>query len=171
MDKGYYDSKRFKKLIDNNIKFVIQLKKNVKYASLSSVLYDNYIEERILIDGYEFRLIKYNDDREWMFITNIRENELSGDDIREIYRTRWMIEIFFRELKREFCIEHLFSKSVNGVMIQIYSTLIAYILINIYRAKNGLLYYSMETIIRYVRVNFNVDEKIANQKMKKCSIG
>lgn len=133
-DKGYTDYKRYKKLIANGILFVAQLKKNAKYTILSSVDYKYYTEQKILLDGMEIRLIRYKDadGQEWLFITNIPAETLSADDIREIYKMRWMIEIFFRQLKLSAKIEHLYSKTVNGVMIQIYATLIAYTLVNIF---------------------------------------
>lgn len=140
-DKGYTDYERYKKLIANGILFVAQLKKNAKYTILSSVDYKNYTEQKILLDGMELRLIRYKDidGKEWLFITNIPIETLPADDIREIYQMRWMIEIFFRELKMSAKIEHLYSKTVNGVMIQIYSTLMAYTVVNIFLIEYDFL--------------------------------
>jgi IS4 transposase len=42
--------------------------------------------------------LSITDGTDWIFITNIPAETLSSDDIREIYRMRWMIDIFFREL-------------------------------------------------------------------------
>jgi len=131
-DKGYTNYDRYRKFVDNGILFVARLKKNAKYTILSSVDYKYCTEEKILLDGMELRLIKYKDadGTDWIFITNIPAKTLSSDDIRDIYKMRWMIEIFFRELKLSAKIEHLYSKNVNGVMIQIYATLIAFTLVN-----------------------------------------
>ena len=133
-DKGYTNYDRYKKFVENGILFVARLKKNAKYTVLSSIDYKYYTEQEILLDGMELRLIKYKDvdGTDWIFITNIPAKTLSSDDIREIYKMRWMIEIFFRELKLSAKIEHLYSKNVNGVMIQIYATLIAYTLVNMF---------------------------------------
>lgn len=133
-DKGYTNYDRYKKFVDNGVLFVARLKKNAKYTVLSSIDYKYYTEQEILLDGMELRLIKYKDvdGTDWIFITNIPAKTLSSDDIREIYKMRWMIEIFFRELKLSAKIEHLYSKNVNGVMIQIYATLIAYTLMNMF---------------------------------------
>jgi len=49
-------------------------------------------------------------------------------------------------LKQAAKIKHLISKTANGVMIQVYSTLIAYTLINMYRIANNILHLSMEKI-------------------------
>lgn len=140
-DKGYTNYKRYNSFIIRGILFVAPLKKNAKFEVLSSIDYKNYTAQMILLDGMKLRLVIYKDvdGKVWRFITNIPLETLTGDDIREIYRMRWMIEIFFRELKGFAKIEHLFSKSINGVMIQIYSTLIAVTLINIFMIKFNIL--------------------------------
>lgn len=137
-DKGYTDYERYRKLIEHTIYFVAQLKKNAVYKVLTSVEHGRYTEQAILLDGMRLSMVKYRDERDWTFITNIPVEELSADDIRDIYRLRWMIEIFFRELKQAAKIERLYSRSVNGVMIQVYSTLIAYTLVNMYRIVNNV---------------------------------
>lgn len=155
IDKGYTDYDRYRKLAERGVLFVVQLKKNANYEILSSVEYENYTEEIIILDGMNLRLVKYRDKREWMFLTNISTEELTADDIRDIYRLRWMIEIFFRKLKQAAKIEHLYSTTTNGVMIQIYSTLIAYTLINMYRIANNILYLSMEKMAKWLKHAFN----------------
>lgn len=155
VDKGYTDYDRYRKLAERGILFVVQLKKNADYKVLSSIEHGNYTEEIILLDGMKLRLVKYRDEREWMFLTNISAEELTADDIRYIYRLRWMIEIFFRKLKQAAKIKHLISKTANGVMIQVYSTLIAYTLINLYRIANNILYLSMEKMAKRLKHEFN----------------
>lgn len=156
VDKGYTDYNRYRELISLGILFIVQLKKNAKYVVLRSIDYGHYIEEKILLDGMELRLVKYRDDREWVFITNISSIDLSADDIREIYRLRWMIEIFFRQLKHAVKIKHLYSKNVNGVMIQLYATLIAYTLVNMYRLSTGSIMLSLEKTVTRLKHTFSM---------------
>jgi len=79
--------------------------------------------------------------------------ELSGHEIRMIYMLRWMIEIFFRDLKQSAQIEHLINRSENGILIQVYSTLIAYTLVNIFRVEHGI-WLSMEKVSRKIKHHF-----------------
>jgi len=125
------------------------------YEVLSSVEYKNYTEEVIILDGMNLRLLKYKDEREWMFLTNISTEDLSAEDIRDIYRLRWMIEIFFRKLKHVATIKHLYSTTANGVLIQVYSTLIAYTLINMYRITNNICNVSMEKMAMNLKHTFD----------------
>lgn len=155
IDRGYTDYDRYIKLTERGILFVVQLKKNADYEVLSSVEYENYTEEVIILDGMNLRLLKYKDERDWMFITNISTEDLPAEDIREIYRLRWMIEIFFRKLKHAAKIKHLYSKTANGIITQVYATLIAYTLVNMYRITNNICNLSMEKMARSLRHTFN----------------
>ena len=155
IDRGYTDYDRYRQLGERGILFVVQLKKNADYEVLSSVEYKNYTEEVIILDGMNLRLLKYKDEREWMFLTNISTGDLSAEDIRDIYRLRWMIEIFFRKLKHVATIKHLYSTTANGVLIQVYSTLIAYTLINMYRITNNICNVSMEKMAMNLKHTFD----------------
>ncbi len=49
--------------------------------------------------------------------------------IHWIYLQRWNIEIFLRTMKTYLKIDRLISKTIKGVLVQIFSALIAYILL------------------------------------------
>jgi len=49
-----------------------------------------------------------------------------------IYKLRWDIESFFAWWKRHLKVYHLFARSKNGLMVQILSGLITYLLLAIY---------------------------------------
>ena len=55
--------------------------------------------------------------------------DLPADVIALIYLHRWKIELFFRLLKSVLGCRHLLSDSIEGVSIQIYSALIAVLLL------------------------------------------
>ena len=66
--------------------------------------------------------------------------------IAEIYRRRWDIEVFFRFIKQELNIKHLLSHSLNGIMVQIYVTLLLAILLTVYTVSNNLKGYKIPKI-------------------------
>lgn len=72
------------------------------------------------------------------FITN--DMERPAKDIVEIYRRRWDIEIFFRFLKQELSFSHFLSVNENGLQVILYMTLIAAMLLMIYKRENGMGY-------------------------------
>ena len=64
----------------------------------------------------------------WSYVTNLIDQGLTPQDIAEIYRLRWRIEIFFRHLKHTLNLGHFFAESEAGVQAQLYVALIGYLL-------------------------------------------
>ncbi|WP_028134463.1 IS4 family transposase, partial [Bradyrhizobium japonicum] len=52
-----------------------------------------------------------------------------ADEIAELYKRRWQIELFFRWIKHTLKIRHFFGTSENAVRIQITIALIAFLLL------------------------------------------
>lgn len=72
------------------------------------------------------------------FITN--NMELTPNEIARIYKQRWDIEVFFRFVKQELNASHFISVSRNGITVMLYMTLIAAMLLQLYKKLNGLGY-------------------------------
>ncbi len=89
-----------------------------------------------------FRLVvvknKAKPEKEFWFITN--DFDLTAKEVADYYRRRWDIEVFFRFIKQELNVSHLVSLSKNGMEVMIYMTLIAAMLILIYKKANNLGY-------------------------------
>lgn len=65
---------------------------------------------------------------------------LSPKEIAKIYRQRWDIEVFFRFIKQELNASHFISVSKNGITVMLYMTLIAAMLLQLYKKLNGVGY-------------------------------
>lgn len=61
--------------------------------------------------------------------------DLPAELISEIYRLRWLIELFFRMFKQLLGCRHLLSTKHNGVEIQAYAAIIACLLILLYTGR------------------------------------
>jgi len=72
--------------------------------------------------------IRQEDGTWWRYVTNVMEDQLRPEDVAEIYRLRWRIEIFFRHLKHTLNMGHWFAESEAGVQAQLYAALIGYLL-------------------------------------------
>lgn len=72
------------------------------------------------------------------FITN--DLELSPKEIADIYKQRWDIEVFFRFIKQELNASHFLSVSENGIKVMLYMTLIASMLLLLYKKINDIGY-------------------------------
>jgi len=55
--------------------------------------------------------------------------KLSAKTIANVYKERWQIEIFFREIKQNLRINKFIGNSVSAVTIQIYTALTIYLLL------------------------------------------
>lgn len=75
------------------------------------------------------------------FITNIKY--FSAEEISILYKRRWDIEVFFKFLKQELNFSHLINRSENGIKVMLYATLIASILLLVYKKTNALKGYKI----------------------------
>lgn len=83
------------------------------------------------------------------FLTN--QFELDALTIAGIYRRRWAIELFFRWIKQHLRLRGFYSTSFNGVRVQIWSAISAYLLVAI--AKHRLqLSHSLWEILQIVSI-------------------
>jgi hypothetical protein len=93
---------------------------------------------------HTFRLIyatKTSDQTPIHFITNI--NDLSVENVAQLYKRRWEIEVFFKFIKQELNFSHLLNRSENGIKVVLYATLIAAILLMVYKKKNNIKGYKI----------------------------
>ena len=76
------------------------------------------------------RLVHYRDPetgKEYVFLTNLPD--LPALAVADLYRQRWQIETFFRWIKQNLKIKAFYGTSENAVLIQIWTALIAYLLL------------------------------------------
>ena len=115
-------------------------------------------DERIELaeTGEEFRRIVLNapDGEEIEYLTTLASSAYDPIDVISIYTLRTCIEILFRELKQYLNIENFHSKSLNGVLFELFCALIGYVLVEWFRqchpVKGG-----MARAIQQVRTFWN----------------
>ena len=84
----------------------------------------NQTKETVRLVGYIIEGKKY-----WIATDR---NDLSAEQVALVYKLRWDVETFFAWWKRHLNVYHLFARSENGLMVQILSGLITYLLLAIY---------------------------------------
>jgi hypothetical protein len=87
-------------------------------------------------------------------VLRIMTNDLdaSAQDIADLYRRRWAIELFFRWVKQTLKIRHFLGTSENAVRIQIAVALIAFLLLRLAQAAQKTIQ-SPLAFARLVRAN------------------
>lgn len=157
-DRGIKSRQTFCDLKSTNTLFVTRLNDKNRYKFIrqhqptSDEVIDNlrFVQDSIVYlfgDGSklvkeEFRLIEVQrteDDKKIFFLTNILH--LPAPMIAQIYRSRWDIEVFFRFMKQEMNLTHFVCNDTNAIQVMLYSTLIAAMLVLVYKKKNGIKSY------------------------------
>jgi hypothetical protein len=86
--------------------------------------------------GPRVRVVKILGPEEQLLIaTNLGEGELSAELVSHCYRQRWQVELFFRWLKHIMGARHWMAESRAGVSVQIYLTLIAAQLLQLFSGE------------------------------------
>src|SRR5690625_2219529 len=137
-DRGYVDYERFDRMTDDGLFFVSRLKKNAVTRNIhafelpedSPVIRDDMVYIGTTQNRAEnvFRLIEVEDTKGNMLRLITNRFDLSSDEISEIYRSRWAIELFFKWLKQHVEIKHFYGMTENALQNQIYIALITYCL-------------------------------------------
>lgn len=78
--------------------------------------------------------------------------DFGATTISAIYKDRWQIEIFFKMLKQNLRIKTFIGTSPNAVMIQIWTALIAILILKYLKAKSTLNW-SLSNLVAMLRMN------------------
>ncbi|ABO49400.1 transposase, IS4 family [Desulforamulus reducens MI-1] len=147
-DRGYLDYKRFDNYSNNGTRFVSRLKSNAIVETLEEfpTNQDSLIKKdhKVILgkDGTTkmqnpLRLIETEDTEGKPVIIITNDFELSAEEISDIYRYRWQIELFFKWIKQHFCVKHFYGLSQQAVENQLMIALITYCLMMLLKKKTG----------------------------------
>jgi hypothetical protein len=167
-DRGYLDFDLLYKWDTWKVNFVIRLKENIKYISyketpLPEMKNQNIlIDEKIkLLDSYGkypkfLRRVAVYDEANKSTIEILSNNfTWTAETIAELYKQRWCIEIFFKELKQHLKIKTFVGINENSVLIQIWTALIT-ILILKYLKQISKYGWCLSNLIAFLRMNLFV---------------
>ena len=116
----------------------------------------NQTKKPIRLVGYKIGHVKY-----WI-ATN--RYDLSAEDVAQAYKLRWEIEKFFAWWKRHLKVYHLIARSEHGLMVQILSGLISYLLLTIYCHENYNEKVSIERV-RELRIQIQNEIRESNKEI------
>ena len=142
-DRGYNNFKELYRIQRMESFFVVRAKTNLQYRCVKwkrrlpkNILTDAKIELTVYKSRKDYpenlRLVRYYDeeqDREFMFLTNAMD--LTAQQVADLYKNRWQIELFFKWLKQHLKIKKFWGTTENAVRIQISAAITAYCLVAI----------------------------------------
>lgn len=165
IDRAYIDYEKFAELTDRGVVYVTKMKKNMKYklhedimlqdpdglmqVRIQKVTLTKELPDRTII--HRARIITYSDIKKKKLIFLLTNDfEMDPLEIIEIYRKRWAIELLFKQLKQNFPLRYFYGESKNAIMIQIWVTLIANLLLTIKQRslKRSWSFSGMATMVR-----------------------
>ena len=149
-DKGYNDYRAFEHFTTQKTGFVTRIKDNALYISIEKIdigerIHNGTLEDEIIeidvkkgkeISKLRLRKVRFYDrvnKREFEFLTNLFE--LRADLIAALYKTRWQIELLFKQLKQNFPLKYFLGDNENAIKIQIYCVLIVNLLLAVVKKK------------------------------------
>jgi len=142
LDRGYQAHHLFDQWQQDQCHFVCRIKEATNRDVLEEypVLKDSHVffDAKVLLGTPNVnqtetpvRLVGYIIEGKSYWVATDRF-DISAEQVALIYKLRWDIESFFAWWKRHLKVYHLFARSKNGLMVQILSGLITYLLLAIY---------------------------------------
>ena len=156
--------------------FVIRHKDNIKFEAikendLPKERHQHIIKDEIIkLTGQQtkekypnkLRRVAIWDDKNKQVIEVItNQMTWTANTISELYKSRWQIEIFFREIKQLLHIKSFVGTSQNAVMIQIWTAMITILILKYLKAISKYKWY-LSNLVAFIRLNLFV--KIDLQK-------
>lgn len=116
MDRGFASWELLDQLSQTQTRFVVRIKNSMKTE----------------LNHQRYRVVWFCDlesQSEFRLATNLEQT--TNEEVGEIYRNRWQIEILWKFLKMHLKLDRLITKNSNGVTMQIYMVLIAYLILQL----------------------------------------
>ena len=143
-DKGYYDLEHFRDLTERGVFFVTRAKDNLackvcqalNIGSDARILADELVEltgpksqrlhpgklrrvrAEVQLDGQTRILVFLTNNLTW-----------SAGSVADLYRCRWQIEVFFKQIKQTLQLADFLGHNANAVRWQLWTALLVYVLL------------------------------------------
>ena len=169
IDRAYIDYEKLEELTRRGVTYVTKMKRNLKYSVKKDTIYMDedglatirtqhvtFLKKEKDRDDivHHARIVTYTDIKKTRCkLVSLLTNDMDMEEreIIDIYRKRWEIELMFKQLKQNFPLRYFYGESENAIKIQIWTTLIANLLLMVIqkRVKNKSWSFSgLATIIR-----------------------
>ena len=164
-DKGYVNYNYYETWTDDGVFFVTRLNDNGSYeiisdkvilernAEIDGVLKDQIISLKPAKGQLKARLITFKSlttKKTYTFLSNMFDVEATT--IAKLYKNRWEIEPFFKQLKQNFELKAFYSDSKEGIKTQIWVAMIANLIFTVIHRKI-LQAEAFSSIVQMARTN------------------
>ena len=146
-DRGYIDYKKFDDYCENGVRFVTRLKSNavIDVQQELQVAPGSTIERDCIVTlggtltkmKHPVRLIEVIDTEGNPITIVTNDLSMAAEEISDLYRYRWQIELFFKWLKQNLHVKHMFGLSRQAVENQLFIALVTYCLLMIIKLNSS----------------------------------
>lgn len=169
-DRFYNDFTLLNVWDSNSVHFVVRHKDNLKFNTIKEldlpanrhphILKDEIIELQNIDSQKKYkgklrRVSIWNAENQQTIELITNQLSWSANTISELYKARWQIEIFFREIKQLLHIKTFIGTSENAVMIQIWTALITILILKYLKAIAKYSWY-LSNLVAFIRLNIFV---------------
>lgn len=175
-DRYYNDFPMLNVWDSKGVFFVIRHKDNLSYRSQKERDLPDHAAQHVLKDeeiellnsqskkkypGKLRRVVVWDEENQQTLELITNNFKWAAQTIGELYKSRWQIEVFFRDIKQLLHIKTFVGTTKNAVMIQIWTALITILLLKVMKAtaKYG---WHLSNLVAFIRLNIFV--KIDLQK-------
>ena len=170
-DRAYLHLKWMQELTNNGTFFVIRGKENLKLNLVersldksspknANIQYDweGHLELPGSKEKYpnKIRMVQIWDEEQQMYLELLTNNfTWTAATISELYKRRWSVEQFFKEIKSHLKIKSFVGTSLNAVLIQIWTALITILLLKTLK-KEAKFKWHLTNLVSFIRLNLFV---------------
>jgi len=185
-DKAYSDTKLLRYWDSFGVTFVVRAKapKYVRSISVRELELPEGTPDSILIDEVMVfdgqhtpkqypkeirRVVVYDSEEDRTFDLWTNNFTWTAEEISDIYAARWDIETFFKAVKQNLNIKSFLGTSPNAVMIQVWTSMIAMLLLAIIKkqSKIGWSFSNLVVLLKMLLLNYEDLSDIINRKTGK----
>ena len=169
-DRFYNDFSLLNIWDSKGVYFVIRHKENIQYIIIKEnelpenrhqhILIDEIIDLRNTSSKHKYpkrlrRVVVWDDINKQAIEIITNQMTWTANTIGELYKSRWQVEIFFREIKQLLHIKSFIGISENAVMIQIWSALITILVLKTLKAMAKFSWH-LSNLVAFIRLNLFV---------------
>ena len=168
VDRAYNDYGWYYSLTQQDTHFVGRMKSNAVYEVIENkeTNAEHILEDQVIrltsvkakkdcpTNLRRVTIVREDDKKVLSFITN--DLDRTAQEIADLYKARWQIELFFKWIKQNLEIKRFFGRSENAVKIQVLTAMIAYLLLRLSQLSTHCKI-SLQQIAR--RVNLNLTKR------------
>jgi hypothetical protein len=131
MDRGYPSRKNLMDWQEKEVSFVVRITKALRLYTLEEYepTHPSVIRDAKVLYGISkipIRYIEFVDEKERSYRILTTRFDLTDQQVMDIYRNRWIIELFFKWIKQHLKLTRIWSTKPQGIWNQMFLALIAY---------------------------------------------